>query len=477
MKKVVIIGGGITGLSAAYHLQEEARAAGTAVEYHLFEQENRLGGKILTERVDGYLLDGGPDCFVIEKPGVFELGGRVGVSDRLLCTNEENKGTYVLSGGRLHQLPEGLMLMVPTRIGPFLASSLVSWPGKLRMALDLFLPRRPADGDEDESLASFVTRRLGREALDKIAEPLVSGIHGSIDPAEMSLKASFPRFIKMEQDHGSLIRAMLATRKQAPAPGAPGKPKRTFFMTFTGGMGDLVQATVGRLDRTRLHPGVKVSGLERTNEGYTVHLDGGDPVLADAVIIAAPSRATAELVAGLNPDVAARVGEIRLASTATVSIAYRRQDVPPGLDGFGFVVPTVEGRRILGVTYTSRKWNGRTPDDSTVLLRVFIGGARNLGLIRAGQEEILAAVRQELQSILGITAVPVMARVYPWLEAMHQYTLGHLERVAAIEAGIARYPGLYLAGGAYRGVGVGDCIRSGFTAAQQALTYLETFEK
>ncbi len=491
MKRVVIIGGGITGLSAALHLQDKARERGLAVDHVLLERDRRLGGKILTEKIDGYVLDAGPDCFVVEKPGVFELAERVGVSDRLLCTNESHKGTFVLSGGRLHQLPEGLMLMVPTRILPFLASPLISWPGKLRMALDLVLPPRRDTGDE--SLESFVVRRLGREALDKIAEPLVSGIHGAADPAEMSVLASFPRFIKMEQEHGSLIRAMLAARKgnpirperpdgygsKAPLPGAAGapgasveRPRRTFFMSFTGGMGDLVEAALAHLDRGRIRSGVTATRLERTTTGYAIHVAGGEPISADAVIVAAPSKATARLVADLAPDIAARLAEIRLASTAVVSVAYRRADIPHPLRGFGFIVPGAERRKIMGVTYSSLKWNGRAPDDTTVLLRVFVGGARNLDLIRSGEAGILAAVRQELRSILGITAEPVLARVHPWLEAMHQYTLGHLDRVAAIEQGLSRYPGLFLAGGAYRGVGVGDCIRSGFNAAEQALAHV-----
>ncbi len=509
MKTVVIVGGGIAGLAAAFHLQEKARA-GAPVRYVLLEREPRLGGKILTERVDGFLLDGGPDCFVSEKPGVFELAARLGIEHRLLPSNEEHKGTFVLSGGRLHRLPEGLMLMVPTRILPFLASPLISWPGKLRMAMDLFLP--PRRDDADESLASFVTRRLGREALEKIAEPLVSGIHGAAAPEEMSVRASFPRFIKMEQEHGSLIRAMLAARRKtppgdaggagrgsmgaggagasaagaggAPAPPSPGS-RRTFFMSFVGGMGELVEAVTARLDPAAILTGHPVTAIEeRTGNGegtgarpgaggghppFAVHVEGRAPIEADAVIVAAPSADAARLLEAIDGEMTANLAGIRLASTAVVCVAYLREDVPHPLEGFGFIVPAVEHRRIMGVTYSSIKWDGRTPDDRTVLLRVFIGGARNHDLIRSGEAEILSAVRQELRDILGIAATPVLARVYRWLDAMHQYTLGHLDRVAAIEAALGRHPGLCLAGGAYRGVGVGECIRSGFAAAERAL--------
>lgn len=474
MKRVVVIGGGISGLAAAFQLQTEVRRRGLPVEYVLLEKDNRLGGKILTERVDGYVLDGGPDCFVSEKPGVFDLAGRTGIEEDLLCSNEARQGTFVLSGGRLHRLPEGLMLMVPTRIGPFLASPLISWPGKLRMALDLVLPRRRETGDE--SLESFVVRRLGREALDKIAEPLVSGIHGAADPAEMSVQASFPRFIKMEQEYGSLIRAMLAARRKAPPKPTGGaaaqRPKRTFFMSFKGGMGELSEAVAARLDPGHVRLGAGVTRLERAGAGYLVRLEGGETLPADAVIAATPANVTAQLLADLDPAVAALVGEIRLASTATVSLAYRREDIPRPLEGFGFIVPGVEKRRIMGVTYSSIKWDHRTPDDRTVLLRVFVGGARNLPLITGSEGALLRAVREELRSILGIAGEPVLARAYRWPDAMHQYTLGHLNRVAAIEQGIARHPGLCLAGAAYRGVGIGDCIQSGFAAAERVLEHI-----
>lgn len=472
MNKVVVVGGGIAGLAAAFHLQEQARA-GAPVECLLVEQERRLGGKILTETVDGFVVEGGPDSFLSEKPWVFELSDRLGIEDRLMGSDEAHGGTYVLSGGRLHRLPEGLVLMVPTRIAPFLTTRLISWPGKLRMALDLCLPRKAGGGDE--SLASFVTRRLGREALDKIAEPLVAGIHGG-DPGTMSLQASFPRFLQMEREHGSLIRAMLVRRSAPPANPAPRNHGRTYFMSFAGGMGELPAAAAARLDPARIVLGRGVTRIERRAAGgpaaYTVHVEGMDAVVADAVIVATPSKAAADLLDEVDADIAGRLRAIPFTSSANVTLAFRRADIPRPLKGFGFVVPSNEGRRIMGATYSSLKWRHRTPDEGTVLMRVFLGGARQREAVLLSDAEMLRVVREELRDILDISAEPVMTRVFRWIDGWPQYTLGHLDRVAAIEEGLRRHPGLYLAGGSYRGIGVGDCIRSGLEAADTALAFL-----
>lgn len=469
---VAIVGGGISGLAAAYRLQELRQAGAAGADHVLLESGRRLGGKIITDRVDGFTVEGGPDCFLSEKPWVFDLASRVGIDDRLLGTNEAHKGTFVLSGGRLHRLPEGLVLMIPTRIMPFLLSPLISWPGKARMALDLLLPRRP--GQADESLAAFVRRRLGREALDKIAEPLVAGIHAG-DPELMSLRASFPRFLQMEEKHGSLIRAMLAARKRAPAQAPAGKARnadRTYFMSFRGGMGELPDAVAKRLDPQRIltgHEVIRITGGERGN-GYVIEVDGTEPVVARSVIVATSPDTAARLLAGLAPGIADNLRRIPLASTATVSLAFRREEVASSLAGFGFVIPLLEGRRIMAVTYSSIKWSYRTPDDAKyVLFRVFAGGARNRGLTGLSDADLILMVREELHSILGITAAPLFARAYRWINGMPQYTLGHLERMAALDELLREQPGLHLAGAAYRGIGIGDCINSGFTAAEKVV--------
>ncbi|BDG62307.1 protoporphyrinogen oxidase [Caldinitratiruptor microaerophilus] len=475
-KHVVVVGGGITGLAAAYRLQERAREAGLAVDWTLVERESRLGGKIVTEVVDDFIVDGGPDSFLSEKPGVIDLARRVGAAGRLLPTNESERGTFIYSRGRLHRLPDGLLMMVPTRLWPMVATGLLSWPGKLRMAMDLFIP--PRRDRADESLESFVVRRLGREALERIAEPLVAGIHAS-EPSRMSVRASFPRFVRMEEEHGSLIRAALAARRRAaaaaPGGGAGDLPvPRTYFMSFRGGMGDLTASVAARLDPGRVVLGRGVSEIAPGRDGapYAVFLEGGGRLEADAVILATPSVDTARLLEGVDPEIAGLVGQIPMAPAITVSLAWRRADLPPGLEGFGFLVPAVERRRLMGVTYSSVKWEGRAPDGKHFLLRAFLGGPRDRGLVQAPDAHVVRIVRQELKEIAGIAAEPIFARVYRWEHGIHQYTLGHLERVAAIEGALARLPGLFLAGGAYHGIGIPDCIRSGEGAAEAALAFV-----
>ncbi|MEW6662120.1 MAG: protoporphyrinogen oxidase [Bacillota bacterium] len=468
-KEAVIVGGGITGLAAALALQGKA-------DYVLLEKDRRLGGKILTEEAEGFLIEGGPDCFLSEKPWVAQLAASLGISHRLLGTKEENKGTFVLSKGKLHRLPEGLMLLVPTQIWPFVTSPLISWPGKLRMALDLLIP--PKRGAGDESLASFVRRRLGQEALDKIAGPLIGGIHAG-DPATMSLKASFPRFLQMEQNYGSITKAMLAARKRKPVP-QPAQVSgvaKTYFMSFKQGLGELTAAVIERLDQDRLKTGAAVKTITAAQgEGkweYIVELEGGAQVRSAAVILAVPAGEAALLVRDLDPVISTTLKQMPAASSATVSLAFKAEEIPQRLEGFGFVVPAAENRKIMAVTYSSLKWAGRAPDSSFVLLRVFVGGAHQEELVLLEDEAMLKMVGQELKDILGINTPPLFSRIYRWIKGMPQYTLGHLDRMAVIDQRISELPGFYLAGGSYRGVGIGDCINGGTNAAERVLDYLQ----
>lgn len=477
MKKVVVIGGGITGLAAAYTVQEKAKETGVEIDYLLVEKDDRLGGKIWTENVDGFTVEGGPDCFLAEKPYVGQWAAKLGIGDRLMCSNEATKRTYVLSRGKLHELPEGLMGLVPTKILPFALSPFISWPGKFRMALDFILPKKK--DNDDETLGGFVRRRLGQEALDKIAEPLIGGIHAG-DPEQMSLKASFPRFLQMEQNHGSLIRAMLSARRKMPAAAKkpePGKPKKTFFMTFKGGMADFTDTIAGRLDPNKIITGKGVKAIEKMTgpEGrtkYVVHIDGVEPVEADAVVVAAPSHNAAEILKKVDATIAEKLGQIPQATSATVSMAFRRADLKKPMEAFGFLCPMCEKRNIMAVTYSSTKWNHRTPGEEYVLLRAFVGGARNQELVMLSDDEIIKMVRKELKDIIDLDADPVMTKIYRWVKGMPQYTLGHLDRVAAVEERAAKIPGLYITGGSYRGVGVGDCADVGAKAAEKAVEYL-----
>ncbi|HEX3015829.1 MAG TPA: protoporphyrinogen oxidase [Desulfobacteria bacterium] len=477
MKKVIIIGGGITGLAAAYHLQEKAKEAGLPLDYVLIEKDRTLGGKIVTYNDNGFVLEGGPDCFVREKPSVIQMCERVGITDKLLPSNDASTGTFVLCGGKLHQLPDGLMLLVPTKIVPFALSPLISWPGKLRMGLDFILPRRKEQSDE--SLASFVTRRLGKEALDKIGEPLIGGIHGS-NSQTMSLKASFPRFLKMEADYRSLIVAMLAARhksakqKQKTQPLKPGEKKKTYFMSFKGGMSDLVNGIVAKLDPAKVLTGCKVNAIEKlAADKYRVAIEGREPLEADAVIITSPAWDTAELLANLDHDVAVKLREIPQASSATINLIFKRKDVPGDLGSFGFVIPASEKQQLNALTYSSVKWDYRVPDATYVSIRTFVGGGRNQELALLPDEQLIDIAKRELAKIIGLRGEPVLARVNHWTEARPQYVLGHLDRIKFIDDKLAAAnPGIALAGASYRGIGVPDCINDGLKAVEQTINRL-----
>jgi len=468
--RVAIVGGGIAGLATAYYLlQGQARRAGLPLTYSLIESEPAFGGKIVTDTQDGFVVEGGPDSFITQKPAALRLCRELGLEERLLGTNDAQRKVFVLDGGRLRPLPDGVMLVVPTRFAPFALSPLISVPGKLRMGLDLFIPPRREDGDE--SLADFIRRRLGREALDKIAEPLMAGIHVA-DPERLSLEATFPRFIQLEQKYGSLIKGMLAQkarRAEGSHNGAGGGGhKPSLFMTLGGGLRELVETLVSRLDG-ELVPGTSVTELARAEDGYRLRLSDGRLLAADAVVLATPSYAAADLLEPMHARLAAELRATRYVSTATVSLGFRRAEFEHPLDGFGFVVSAREKSRLMACTWTSTKFNQRVPDEH-VLLRAFVGGPRNQDLVDLPDEELLRLVRDELRGVMGVRAEPVMARLYRWPGANPQYDVGHLERVDRLEDLAANLPGLYLTGSAYRGVGLPDCIQQGQNTAETVIT-------
>jgi oxygen-dependent protoporphyrinogen oxidase len=452
---VAVIGGGIAGLSTAYYLQQATRDAPHPTAVIVFERDARPGGKIVTDRPAGFVIEGGPDAFITQKPVAYELCRALGLGDRLIGTNDARRKVYVLAGGRLHPLPEGVRLIAPTRLGPFLRSALISPWGKVRMGLDLLLPGRPAPGDE--SLAAFVRRRLGREALDKLGEPMLAGIHVG-DPARLSLRATFPQLAEMERRHGSLIRG---TRAARPAPPDPNRPA-TMFLALREGMAELPAALAAHLGPGVVRTAVEVVRMVRTGagdgSGYRLHLSSGEQIMARQVVLATPAPGAARLLAVDAPDLAAALGAIRYVSSATISLGYRAADLPRPLDGFGFVVAAREPTRLLACTWTSTKFDHRAPQDH-VLLRAFVGGAHHAELVDLPDAALLALAREELRTILGITAPPVVSRIFRWPQANPQYDVGHLERVARIERLAAAQPGLYLTGSAYRGVGIPDCVR------------------
>jgi protoporphyrinogen/coproporphyrinogen III oxidase len=462
--KLVVIGGGISGLAAAHRALELARERSRPVEVTLIEARDRLGGTIATERTDGFLVEAGPDSFLSEKPWALALCRRLGVEDRLVRTDDRFRKVFVWRAGRLHPLPDGFQLLAPTKLGPFVTSTIFSWPGKLRIALDLVVPRGVAD---DESLGAFVRRRLGCEALERVAQPLVAGIY-TADPDDLSLAATMPRFLELERRERSILLGLWRAARKAPQEGTSGA-RWSLFVTFRGGMEELVTELAARLPPGATLLKQRVDGLERRGDRWRVSSAEGTAIEADRVIVATESYTTARLLRYVDPSLATLLGEIPYASSATVTLGYRRVDVPHALDGFGFVVPRVEGRALLACTFSSVKYPGRAPD-GYALLRCFVGGALNEAVLDADDATLATRAREELGQALGVAAAPVLTRVARWAKAMPQYHVGHLGRVEAIERCAGAIPGLLLAGGAYRGVGIADCVRSGETAAERGLS-------
>ena len=483
MKKVIIIGGGASGLGAAYKVRRAAEV-GHDVDCVLIEKSDRLGGKLATDIIEdpeggSYVVDGGSDAFVSTKPAIARIARMLGIADEMVPAREENKKTLIVKGKRLIEMPDGIMMFAPTKLVPLATTSLYSWPAKFRMALDLVIPRKvrwaeaETAQDHDETLEHFVVRRMGRESLDRLAEPLVGGVHAS-DPGQMSLAATFPNFLEMEQEFGSLIKGFLNERKKREAmrkkyPPKPGAKPWAFFNTFHRGMQDLTDAMAAAVGEDRIITGAAVTELDRGEGGaWRATLSTGEVVTGDAVIVATEAWAAATLAQQVDERVGALVASIPCSSSATVPMAFRAEDCPFDLKWFGILSPTVEGRPLLAVTLSSSKWPDRAPENR-VLLRGFVGGPRNQGVMEQGDDELAEIVRKQIVELLGMKsdAQPVFSRVYRWAGGMPQYTLGHLDRVDEIEARSADIPGFALAGGGYRGVGVPNCVESGERAVSK----------
>ena len=460
MTDVVIVGGGIAGLAAAYRLSQTA----PGLSVTLVEGEARLGGKIVTERAGGFVIEGGPDSFLSYKPRGLGLCRELGLEPRLHGTSGQVRRSYIARGDRLYDLPEGLSGLVPTRFAPIARTRLLSPWAKLRLCLDLLIPPRLAGGDE--SVAGFVQRRLGREAYQHLIEPLLSGIYAG-DGAQLSLAATFPQLRQAELAHGSLIKGMLAARRaaNAPAPGPRSQPAPA-FLTPTTGVAEIVEALEAGLTGIEILRGTRAVSVEATSTGYRLHLANGETRQAESVILATPAFVSADLLASLDAPLAAALRAIPYVSTATVSVAYPLADIPRPLDATGYLIPRAEQRPILAVTWVSSKFPGRAPD-GVGLIRAFIGRSGQQEFLDRDDAGLVQLVRAELGRTLGITAPPMLQRVFRWPRAMPQYTLGHLARLATIEQRLATRPGLFVAGNAYRGVGIPDCIASGEAAAEE----------
>ena len=479
MKKVIIIGGGVAGLGAALKVKRAAEA-GADVDFVLLEKDHRVGGKIDGEIVEHergtFIVDGGPDSYLTSKPAVKRIANLVGIGEDTMPTDESRKLTLILSRGKLYPMPDGVMMFAPTKFLPFATTGLFSWSGKFRAGMDLFIPKKqvPEGERNDESLEDFILRRMGREILERLAEPLVGGVHGS-DPASMSLAATFPNLLDMEQKHGNMIKGFLAQRKMVEEmkkkyPPDPKNPK-TFFTAFTKGMHELPLAMAEKAGRDKVLTGVAVTSVTQGADGiWTVALAHGETLTGDAVVIATESWAAEPLVRDVDPTIADALAAIPASSSATVSFAFGEKEIGINMDAFGVLVPEVEKRALLAATYSSTKWPGRAPE-GCVLVRGFIGGPNNQEIMEESDEEIREIALAELRSILGINpkAKPLFSRFFRWTLGMPQYSLGHLDRVELIEARSARIPGFALAGGSYRGVGLPNCIESGEAAAGKVL--------
>ncbi len=442
---IAIIGGGISGLSAAWTLHQRG------IPYCLLEAGPSLGGVIRTEEKDGFILEGGPDSILAQKPEGVGLCRELGLGDRLIPTNPALRAVYILHRGKLHPLPEGMMLAVPTRILPMVRSGLFSWPGKLRMGLDLVRPAGPQNGDE--SIATFLRRRFGQEAVERLGEPLLAGIHAG-DPERLSILATFPRFRELEAKYGSLVRGMLSAPRPKRKPGAP---TPAAFYSLRGGLRELVEALVARLDTASIRTGAAVRSLSRNGDGYTIGLEGGEKVSAPKVIVAAPGPKIAPAIEGLLPKVSRTLAAVPFASSATVLLGYRRADVAHSLDGYGMVVPRGEGLRTTALSFVSTKFAHRAPEGH-VLLRGFLGGVRDPGVLDLTDEEMVQAVERDMTPILGLKGRPCVTRVFRWPSSTPQLEVGHLERMRSVESAVAEVPGLHLTGAGIWSTGIPDSV-------------------
>ncbi len=470
-RRVTVIGGGLSGLAVAYLIQQEAEAAGCPVEITLLESEGTLGGKIGTLSGEGYLCEIGPNGFLDNKPFTLDLVARMGVSDRLLKSNDSARKRFIFSGGRLQQLPEDPV--------SFLLSELISIRGRLRIAAEYIVPPRRKEG-ADETLAEFVRRRLGQEALDKLIDPMASGIFAG-DPENMSLNACFPKIVALEERFGGLIKGMLAMKKQASAAGRQGPDSAGpggVLMSFREGLQELIGAIAGRIKGTIL-TGAEAVSLARRGDGgrsgwrLVCHRGGAEETIeADTAVLAVPAYDAAAILGGLDGGITATMGTIPYAAMAVVHLAYRQAELPRPLDGFGFLIPHGERRRILGSLWASSIFAGRAPEGNA-LMTVMLGGAKDPATPRLSEDDLATVAREELTATMNITAAPVFHRVIKWAKAIPQYTFGHMDRVASLEKRLADHPGLFLTGNAFRGVGVNDCVASGQKTAADVVAFLK----
>ena len=449
MAGVVIIGGGISGLSAAYHLAKAGIAS------TLIERRTRLGGVIHTETVEGCVIEAGPDSFLSTKPAALDLIHELGMSAEIIGSNDHLRVTYIQRHGRLRPMPDGLMLMVPTRILPMVTTRLLGWPTKIRMGLECL--RRPSGAArEDRSVADFIREHYGQEAVDYLAEPLLAGVYGG-DPERLSVASVLAMFTELERKYGSLSRGVLAARRRMKR--LEGK-KPPLFQTLRGGLGSLTDA-LGKAAASHMNVVTSTAeAVERNVSGFLVRLPDG-PIQADALVLACQAYEAGGLLRPVDAELAELLESVPYNSSVTVSLGYDRGRFDGAQNGFGFLIPKKERQRMVACTWVGTKFPFRVPEDK-VMLRCFIGGTP-----AEDDETLVSLIRGEVREIMGVNAPPIFSRVSRWPRSMAQYTVGHQRRVEAIEARLKSIPGLYLAGNAYTGIGVPDCARMGKQAAEK----------
>ncbi len=467
-RRVVIVGGGITGLATAHALVNGPRAA--ELDVVVIEGGATLGGSIRTVRRDGYTIDGGPDSWVASKPQATALAKALGLGDALMPTIEATRRVYIAWKGGLHPLPEGLVLAVPTQVMPMLKTPIFSWRGKMRMGLEPLVPVRHFEGDDDESIGDFVTRRLGSEMTERLAAPLLGGIFAG-DATKISIRATFPQFVAMEEKYGSLVLASRAAKKANGA--SNGKVPPSAFTSLRGGMGSLIDGLARAIGESRIRTSTKVTSIAALDGGdvrgrYRVDLEGAEPIFADDVVLATAAHAAAGALRALDADLSRELDGIPYASTATVFLAFKRADVKHPLDGVGFLVPRPLNRPILAATWASSKWESRAPEGG-VLMRAFFGGAWGEELLTKDDAELVALARKELGDLMKLDATPLFAQVFRFQRASPQPLVGHLARIARMKKSLAAHRGLYIAGSGFDGVGVPDCVRQANEVAASIL--------
>jgi oxygen-dependent protoporphyrinogen oxidase len=464
VKKVAIIGGGISGLAAAFAL-EKARQSGAALEYQVFEASSRFGGVLRTENVEGCVLEAGPDSFLTEKSWAGDFCRELGLGDQLIASNDAERKTYIYVKGRLVPLPDGLAFMVPTKIWPIVSSPLFSLNTKLKMAKEWFSSRR--EEKEDESVSDFIERHYGTEMVDRLADPLLSGVYGG-SAAQLSIQSVLPRFAEMEAKFGSLGKGMLAARKTAPA--KPPQPVFTSLSVFTSlknGMQQMTDTLTARIPASSLRANTKIDSIALRDRQWTVYTRAASERF-DAIVLAAPASIAGSILQGCSQELAATLQQIPYSSSMTVAMGFPRDDLKSLPSGFGFLVPRSQNKKIMATTFVHQKFPFRGTNDLG-LIRCFLGGSQDEQILQADDQEITKIVREELKQILGLNAAPKFTRVFLWRKAMAQYTVGHKKRTERIQQLTAELPQFALAGNAYSGIGIPDCIRSGQKAALQIL--------